>query len=233
MRITIRRFSRLFLAVIVALSMLHAGQASAVVLNSSADVDKHKKLADYFYSRQMFEVMYRLGVEQDRKFGLQQGCASRYNVKPIGMALVSPIDFPEKRQNPVKGAWTFRYTLTRCGEEKAYNVMFYADEAGGTPLARSYYPGTSAANPKLIYDTMPMAMSTARFRSGSKEARDIEVFDMRIDEPPHDVEENGKVFKKVWSEVWTFKVSGKPVEVPIQFIPDADGRGTTFSIRVK
>lgn len=217
---------------IVVLSLLFAEQAFAVLFNNGEDILKSEKMGKYFNSFTMFDFMYRLGIEQDRKLGLQKDCTSRYFVRPEGLSVVSPIDFPEDRQNPVKGVWIFRYTLTRCEETKSYNAMFIADESGGIPKAQAYFPGTSAANALLIYDAMPMAVTTAKIRSGSTDTNDVQVFDMRVDAPKHDVEEGGKVIKGVWTEIWTFKVSDKLVEVPVKFIPDSDGGGTTFTIGV-
>lgn len=232
-----RKLSLLFSAVVVAISLLSAGQAFAVTLNSNADVDKNKKMVEYFYSHRMFEVMYRLGVEQDRKLGLQPDCKSRHYVHPMGLVVVSPIDFPENRRNPVKGVWMFRYSLTRCGDTKTYNAMFFADEAtGGTPKAQAYFPGTSIANPLLIHDAMIPAITTALIKSDIKDVKDIKdviVIDLRNDNLPHDVGEGDKLVKGLWNETWIFKVRGKQVNVPITFFKNPKNGMTTFFMDAK
>jgi hypothetical protein len=233
MRITIRRFSRLFSAAIVTLSLLPAGQASAVILNSNKDLPKCQRFLDYVGSLQLANVIYPLGVEQDRKSGLKKDCADRYVVHPISLLVLTPIDFPEDRQNPVKGSWIYRYSLTRCGDSKIYNAMIFADEAGGTPKAQAFYPGTSAAHPMLIYDAMPIAISTAMVQCGSTDIEDVEVFDLHLDKLPNDIGEGENLVKGAWNETWTFKVRGKQVEVPITFTPNSRKGKPLFMINTK
>lgn len=177
----------------------------------------------------MFEAMYRLGVEQDRKFGLHSDCKSQYQVKAFSMAVLSPIDFPEDKQNPTKGLWKARYELERCNDSKFYNVLFIANSNGETPMPHAYFPGSTNASPVLIKDAMLSATIGALSRSGLKDCRDSEVFDMRVTEPAHDVVEGDKTFKGVWNEIWTFRMCGQMVDVGMTFIPDANGGGTTFT----
>ena len=44
----------------------------AETVNTIADLPNNKKTVAYIYARPMQESLYRLAVEQDRKFGLQQ-----------------------------------------------------------------------------------------------------------------------------------------------------------------
>jgi hypothetical protein len=75
---------------------------------------------------------------------------------------------------------------------------------------------------------MMAGITGAMVRSGLKDCKDVEVFDMRVTEPAHDVVEGGRTKKGIWNEAWTFRVCGQAIDVPMTFIPDAVGGGTTF-----
>jgi hypothetical protein len=213
--------------VIVSLFSLSA-PVKAETVSTTADLLNNKKVPAYALSREMQEIMYRLGVEQDKKLGLQTDCKSQYNIKPIDMAVLSPIDFPEDKQNPTKGVWKVRYKLERCGDSKVYNAYFVANSNGEAPNPRAYYPGSTNASPVLVKDAMSSAIVGASARSGLKDCKDISVFDMRVTEPAHNFVEGEKTFKGVWNEIWTFRMCGHSVEVAMTFIPDVNGGGTTF-----
>ena len=211
--------------------LLFTRAACAETVNTTADLSKSNKTVAYSYSYPMMESLYRLAVEQDKRFGLQQDCKSEYKVEPFSMSVVQPIDFPDDKQHPVKGMWMIRYQIHRCGQSKFYNALFIASANGKTPpTTQAYYPGNSNADPLLIKDAMMSAWISASVKSGVKECKEIEVFDMRVTEKAHDVAEEGKTFKGVWKETWTFRACGKIVDVEITFIPDATGGGTSFVI---
>jgi hypothetical protein len=205
-----------------------AASPRAETVNTTADLQSHQKTAAYLFSPPMLDVMRRLGLEQDKKFGLQQDCISQRNVQPFSSLLLSPIDFPDNAPHPTQGAWFSRYRFERCGEAKLYNVLFIANRDGTAPTARTYYPGATIASPGLINDAMPSVVSGALARSGRKHCKDVDVFDMRVTEPTHDIIEGNKTFRNVWSEVWTLRLCGKMNDVAVTFIPDDHG-GTTFS----
>jgi hypothetical protein len=73
-------------------------------------------------------------------------------------------------------------------------------------------------------------MISAVVKSGQKDCKDIDVFDMRVTEKAHDVVDGGKAQRGVWGETWTLRLCGHLVDVPISFIPDATGGGTSFVI---
>ncbi|MBI5909842.1 MAG: hypothetical protein HY848_07810 [Betaproteobacteria bacterium] len=81
----------------------------------------------------------------------------------------------------------------------------------------------------LVKDAMLSAITAALARSGFKDCKDVDVFDMRVTDAAHNVVEGNKTFKGVWNEVWAFQVCGQMIGVPMTFIPDADGGGTTFT----
>lgn len=179
----------------------------------------------------MQELLYRLGREQDRKFGLQSECTSQYHVEPYSLAVLQPIVFPDEKANPTNGIWNFRYRLHRCGDSKIYNAMFFASGNGETPPApRAYYPGSTNAGPILVNDAMPSARMSAWVKAGLKDCNNSDVLDMQVTKTAHDLADNGQEFKGVWTEKWTFRTCEKTVDVDISFIPSTTGQGTTYVI---
>lgn len=208
-----------------------AAAAYAESVKTTAELSSNKKTAAYIYGRPMQEAMYRLAIEQDKKFGLQQGCKSEYKVQPYGISVLQPIDFPDDKQHPIKGIWKFRYQIQRCGDSKIYNTLFIASDDGKTlPTPRAFYPGSTNAGPLLIKDAMQSAVISAVVKSGQKDCKEIDVFDMRVTEKAHDVVDGGKTQHGVWGETWTLRLCQHLVDVPITFIPDATGGGTSFVI---
>lgn len=214
---------------VTAVSFMISESPNAETVNTIADLQNNKKTVAYLYSRPMFDTMYRLGVEQDKKFGLQSDCKSQYKVKPFSASVFSPIDFPDDKQHPTKGIWQIRYQLERCDNSKFYNTLFIANSNGEAPTPRAYFPGSTNASPILVKDAMQSAIMGALIRSGLKDCKDIDVFDMRLTEPPHNVVEGDKTFNGVWNEIWAFRTCGQMIDVAMTFIPDAKGGGTTFT----
>jgi hypothetical protein len=203
----------------------------AETVSTIADLQSNKKTLSYIYARPMLDTMYRLAVEQDRKFGLQQDCKSKYRLEPYSIAVLHPIDFPDDKQHPVKGIWILRYQIQRCDESKFYNALFFAAGTGETsPAPRAYYPGATSASPLLIKDAMLAAQLSALAQGGQKDCKEIDVFDMRVTEKAHDVVDGGKTLRGVWGETWTFRLCGQMVDTAITFIPDATGGGTSFKV---
>lgn len=217
----------------IAAAILAASLASAYAetVNTINDLPNNKRTVGYMYARTMQEWLYRLGVEQDKKFGLQQACKTQYRVEPYSVSILQPIDFPDDKQHPVKGIWNFRYQLQRCGESKFYNALFIASGNGDTPpTPRAYYPGATNAGPVLVKDAMLGALTSAMVKASLKDCKDIDVFDMRVTEPPHNVADGEKTLKGVWNEAWTFRLCGQMVDVGVSFIPHANGGGTQYVI---
>lgn len=215
------------LAAAIALFLLSVS-LQAETINASADLQTSKKMNAYVFSHSLAEAMYRLGVAQDKKLGLQLDCRSQYSIKPVSTTVLSPIDFPDDKQHPIKGVWEARFQLERCGSSKVYNVVFVANSNGEAPTPHQYYPGSTNASPLLVKDAMPSALAGAQARSRVKDCKDIDVFDMQVTEQAHDVVEGDKRFKRVWKETWTFVRCGQMIDVPITFIPDETGGGTSF-----
>ena len=212
-----------------AASLMLPGISEAETVNSTAELLNNKTAVAYVFSRSMLETMYRLGVGEDKKFGLQADCKSQYQVKPFSAVVMKPIEFPEGKQHPTKGVWLTRYQLERCGDSKFYNALFLANLNGEAPIPKAFYPGSTNAGPVLVGDAMMSAVRGAMARSGLKDCKKADVFDMRVTESAHNVVEGDKTFKGVWNETWTFRMCGQMVDVAMTFIPDANGGGTTFT----
>lgn len=222
---------RTLMVAVAALGVMLTGisKAETVTVNTTADLLNNKTAVAYVFSRPMLETMYRLGVDEDKKFNLQADCKSQYQVKPFSAVVMKPIEFPEGKLHPTKGVWLTRYQLVRCGNAKFYNALFLANINGEAPMPKAFYPGSTNAGPVLVGDAMMSAVTGALARSGLKDCKKADVFDMRVTEPAHNVVEGEKTFKGVWNEIWTFRMCGQMIDVAMTFIPDANGGGTTFT----
>lgn len=223
------RMAQMTLSIATAALVMLSGASYAETVNTTAELLSNKTVIAYVFSRPMLETMYRLGVEEDKKFGLQPDCKSQYQVKPFTAVVLKPMEFSEGKQHPTKGVWLTRYQLERCGDSKFYNALFLADNKGDAPMPKAFYPGSTNAGPVLVGDAMMSAVTGALARSGLKDCKKADVFDMRVTEPAHNVVEGEKTFKGVWNEIWTFRMCGQMVDVAMTFIPDANGGGTTFT----
>lgn len=215
-------------AIMSAASSLVSLSCYSETVRTAADFQSNKKTLAYLNSPPVLATLYRLGMDQEKKFGVQSDCASPLLLKPSSVSVVSTIDFPDDQQHPTKGVWYYRYRFERCGESKFYNALFIANANGEAPMVRAEPPGSTRADPLLVRDaTFPLSLG-ALARSGLKDCKDAEVFDMRVTEPPHDVGEGENTLKGVWKEVWTYRVCGQSVEVPVTFTPNPMRGGTLF-----
>jgi hypothetical protein len=219
-------------ALMLGVFLLVAAVSHAETVNTNADFANNKKTLSYIFSRPMQEPLFQLAVGQDRKFKLKSDCKSDYNIKPDNVMVWQPIDFPDGKQNPVKGVWEVRYQAQRCGDSKFYNAVFIASGDGNTvPEVHAYYPGATSASPLLIKDALQSVVPAAlAVNPNAKDCKDVDMFDMNVTQEAHNVTEKGKALKGVWNETWTLYVCGSLVDVPITFIPDATGGGTTFAV---
>ena len=219
----------LVISVVLAVSFIFSDSSQAETVNTTADLQNNKTALAYIDSLQMLESMYRLGIEEDRKFGLHQDCKSKYLIRPVSAVVLKPIEFSEGKQHPTKGVWLSRYQLERCGDSKNYNALIFASLNGEAPILRSFHAGSSNASPVLIQDALRSAVPIAVTQSGLKDCKTALVFDMRVTESSHNVVEGKKAFKGVWNELWTFSMCGQMIDVAMTFIPDATGGGTSFT----
>jgi len=207
---------------------------NAETVNTIADLSSNKRTTAYIHSRPIMNAMYKLAIEQDKIFGLQQDCKEQYKVEPYGITILMPIIFPDDKQNPTRGAWNFRYQVHRCGESKFYNALFISYSDGTIyPNARATHPGSTNAAPLLVKDAMLSATAAAMSKAGLsvKDCKEIDVFDMRVTSKPGAVTDGVSGTTGAWDEIWTFRLCGQMADIQISFVPDPNGRGTAFSIQ--
>lgn len=185
------------------------------------------------YARQhiWLDKLAQAAIETDRHLGLHADCTAAYQPVPASMQVISPAEFVDGKADPVKGGWLIRYRVERCGESKVYNAAFLAHE-DGPPTVHPSYPGTTLANPDLLRDAMPKANLLAGAVAMAPECKTMYVFDMQVVDAPRDVSEDGKTFKGVWNERWTFSHCGKLVDVWMRFTP-MPGGGVDFQARAR
>lgn len=203
--------------------------AFAETVTETADLPANHHTASYIFSQPSMTLLGKLAATQDKQLGLAQQCTSGYQVKPLTMAVLTPIEYPDDAAHPTAGIWLVRYEAERCGQTKIYNASFVAHPDGKAPTVAAYFPGSTYASPVLVKDAMMAAVPSALIRSGQTGCKDIKVMDMQPTAIPRDVAEGSGILEGVWKETWTFLICGRQVAVPMTFTPDADGHGTTFS----
>jgi hypothetical protein len=212
------------------LSLLFPNHSRAADEHRSVNGKQGRNLSDYLNSSQMSDVMYQQGVVQDRHFNLQQNCKDAYKVTLQDIDVFDPLNFSEHESHPIQGVWKVAYRFERCGESKLYNTLFIADENGDFPTARIYFPGSTNADPVLVQDAMYFATVAALSGWGHKDCKEIDLFDMHVNQQPYPVAEEGRAREEIWNETWTFRVCGQMTDVDMTFFPDADRGGTTFAV---
>lgn len=209
-----------------------ASYASAETAALATGIVQGSKVFNYVVSRPQLETMFKEGRHQD--FGLRLGldCPGQMQVTAKQILLLSDIELPDEKSNPVRGMWQVRYDLTRCGETKLYNIIWQADPAGEQPRVLAYFPGNSLASLQLIRDAMQLTTGLAKARLGAascESPNQVLVSDMRVDELPHQVIEGDRTFEKVWTEDWTFAVCGKSVTAHMRFVLKPKDGGTDWT----
>lgn len=226
---TIKKYLIAFIVFLIASSPVFA-----VVVKTTADLQKNKTVSDYIFSSDKLETMRSIGMSWDKKLSIIKDCSAGYVVKPMGVMILSPIDLPQNKKHPVQGVWQVRYQLERCGAVKVYNASFNADPNGNIPNSKLDYPGETIANPKLFYDAQTTSKLAAVYKSGLKDTCDnVEILDTKVSERPRNVTLVNQTNANIWTEVWTYKVCGKDIDLPITFTNDVASNSTKFDINVK
>ena len=100
-------------------------------------------------------------------------------------------------------------------------VMVYAAER---------LPGRSLADAVLQYDTLKAVYSSAIIAVPECK-EDLSVVNTELISEPEFRNKRGKLQAvSDWAEKWTVNACGKEVSVPIVFIPDKRGTGTSFIV---
>lgn len=207
------------------LFMLAAFPASAEILSDGRGLNPSSPMGKYLYSMSFYQGMYAVAVQADR--ALKVSCSEKYDIKPVNVVVLAPIDLPEGAAQAASGAWIYRYDAVRCGTKKRYNLMMTA-QPSAAPRANMLLPGDTITSPRLMMDAVKVVGIKAA-SSLDSECKELQIFDTALTQGPHTVTEGEKTHHGVWKESWTFQGCGKQVALPVTFIPDGKG-GTSFSV---
>jgi hypothetical protein len=135
-------------------------------------------------------------------------------------SLYDPIVF-DKDGYPFTAAWAEQVPGTACGEPRRFRAMILVRQ-GKLDTAR-LLPGDGRTSAQLEADLRdPLLGAAMGFARDIKPTCAIDVLDTHLVgnmAPPNP-----------WQEVWLVNICGHRLNVPITFIPDAKGPGTSFSI---
>jgi len=194
-------------------------QVPATPPASGSEAWQPSRLTAYLNGKDQIGEMYAIGRQWDKKLGLQQDCKGPYNIQPLSIFLLKPIDFPEGKAHPVSGSWQQRYIFERCGKRMTYNTIFVARN-GDKPEARPHFPGTTNASMQQIGDALKSAAPVAleRLAKRSKGCKEANLIDTRLTHAPHEVDKTGR-----WEGTWPFRGCGHDVDIPVTVTPDGKG----------
>jgi len=201
---------------------LSASLAQAEITSNAASLKKGSRTYSYLFSESAQRAMFKIGKYWDKLLGIEQDCGSSFNVTPMRLRIYTPINLPPSSTHPIDGLWQITFKFQRCGKDKLYNAVFVSNH-GAIPTVKPYFPGQSLANTQLINDALQSAYAAASEQIGSKQCKDISIYDMAVDKPPHTVIANGKRSFGVWDETWSFLGCGQQVGVHMTFVPDGHG----------
>lgn len=127
--------------------------------------------------------------------------------------------------NLVNATWVETVPGTACGEHRRYRVLVAI--RGGHASVAGLLPGESIASPQLETDAQaPLTAATAGFTPKGQTCP-VDVLDTALDGRVPAVD------KASWSEMWTVRTCGKTLHVPIRFVPDVVGLGTSIRVESK
>ena len=127
--------------------------------------------------------------------------------------------------NLVNATWVEVVPGTACGQVRRYRVLVVI--RSGKARVVSLFPGESIASPQLQHDAqLPLSGAVAGVVLRGQNCS-VDVLDTHLAEPAPTVP------KQPWNELWTVGACGKRLNVPIQFVPDAVGEGTSIHIESK
>lgn len=127
--------------------------------------------------------------------------------------------------NLVNATWVEAVPGTACGQTRRYRVMVVIRNGKASML--SEFPGESYASPLLQHDAiLPVAGAVAAFQpKGQTCVPDVVDTHLSGTAPA--------ALKQPWTETWTVVSCGKQLSVPVHFVPDEVGPGTSIHIDVK
>lgn len=217
----LERKNPFFLLILMA-GTLWLGSAQAELTRNPAELKKGSRTYAYIFSPAAQKAMFKIGKYWDKLLDIEQGCNSQTMVDPVGIRILSPINLPNSSAHPTAGIWQVSFKFVRCNKSKLYNAIFISKN-GAIPSVKPYFPGNSLANSKLINDALQSAYAAASEQIADDSCKDMTIYDMNIDKPPHTVIANGKSLPGVWDEKWSFQGCKQVVGVHMTFVPDGHG----------
>jgi len=127
----------------------------------------------------------------------------------------------DKDGYPFTAAWAEQVPGTACGQPRRFRAMILV--RGGKLTTESMLPGDSETSAQLASDVHePLLSAALGFAHDIKPSCAIDVLDTHLigNYPQHGP----------WQESWLVNICGHRLNIPITFIPDAKGPGTSFSI---
>jgi len=127
----------------------------------------------------------------------------------------------DKDGYPFTATWAEQVPGTACGEPRRFRAMIVVRD-GRLDTARML-PGDSETSAQLENDVRdPLLGAAEGFNREIKPSCPVDVLDTHV---------LGSVVPRApWQEVWLVNICGHRLNIPITFIPDAKGPGTSFSI---
>ncbi len=199
-------------------AMLCVAGARAETAPVGKPIDVNSRIGRYVLSRPFLEEAHRQAYNQDKAF--DQSCDSGYRIQPLSISVQSPIEMPDGAEQPVSGVWRFVFDAQRCGSTKRYNALFVIRD-GALPRAQPLVPGATITSVQLMIDTLNNAK--VLLLALAKDCKTLIVVDTRVTRPLTQLGAS-------WGEEWQFLRCGETIDVPINFVPTADG-GTDIQVR--
>jgi hypothetical protein len=124
------------------------------------------------------------------------------------------------------GMWTELVPGTACGHPRNFRTLILIRDGQFNFLR--VLPGTSNASQLLETDAR-LAMFSALLMHHPQEhpQAPFDILDTELLGP------TPPPIGQIWKEIWLVRMNGREMRVPIEFIPDQSGGGTTFSISPK
>jgi hypothetical protein len=127
--------------------------------------------------------------------------------------------------NLVNATWVEVVPGTACGQARRYRVLVVI--RSGKARVVSLLPGESIASPQLQNDARLTLSGVVAGVLLKGQNCTVDVLDTNLAGAPPTAS------KQPWNEIWTVSACGKRLNVPIQFVPDTVGDGTSIHIESK
>ena len=127
----------------------------------------------------------------------------------------------DKDGYPYRATWAEQVPGTACGQPRRFQALILV--RSGKLDTERMLPGDSETSAQLAADVHDSVLAAAEgFARDIQPSCKIDVLDTHLVSnvaPPNP-----------WQEVWLVNICGHRLNIPITFIPDATGGGTSFSI---